>query len=218
MQHDFWLERWQRGETGFHQARANPWLVSQSPALTLQAGSHVFVPLCGKTHDLRFLADSGYRVTGIELSPLAVEAFFREQQLVADVTTAGALTLHTAGNLRIFCGDFFALDAAQLGAVDAIFDRAALVALPPAMRAAYAAHLATLATPRSRCLLVSFDYPQQEMSGPPFSVPQAEIRSLFSAHFDIAALGREEILDAEPRFRERGLTRMTETCWLLQRR
>jgi len=218
MQQDFWLERWQRGETGFHQGRANPWLVSQLPALSLSPGGHVFVPLCGKAHDLQFLAASGYRVTGVELSPLAVEAFFREQQRVPEVTPAGGLTLYSDGSLRIFCGDFFALDAARLGPVDAVFDRAALVALPPAMRTAYAAHLAHLATAGSRGLLVSFDYPQPEMNGPPFSVPQAEIRALFGNHFDIAALGREDILDAEPRFRERGLTRLTETCWLLQRR
>lgn len=218
MQHEFWLERWQRGETGFHQAQANPWLMKQLPALVLPAGGYVFVPLCGKAHDLRFLADRGFRVTGIELSPLAVESFFREQGLQADVSVMGELTVYTTANLRIFCGDFFRLDAATLGPVDAIFDRAALVALPPSMRTDYALHLAKLATPGCRNLLVSFDYPQAEMNGPPFSVPQSEIRALFGAHFDIAALGREDILDAEPRFRDRGLTRLTETCWLLVRR
>lgn len=218
MHPDFWQTRWQRGETGFHQARTNPWLEKHCAALRVEAGAHVFVPLCGKAHDLRFLADRGLRVTGCELSPLAVEAFFREQGLNATVRDIAGLALYEAGDIRVFCGDFFALTPALLGHVDAVFDRASLVALPPEMRGDYAAHLATLASSGARDLLVSFDYPQDEMPGPPFSVPQAEIRALFGAQFDIAALGRADILADEPRFRERGLTRLTETCWLLQKR
>lgn len=219
MDHDFWHARWQRSETGFHLPRVNPWLEKQFAALAVREGDHVFLPLCGKSLDLRWLADRGLRVTGIELSALAVEAFFTAQGLAPSVRDAGhGLVLHEAGNIRLFCGDFFALTPALLGSVDAVFDRGALVALPPPMRARYAAHLASLATRGARDLLVSFDYAQDEMPGPPFSVPQAEIRQLFGAQFDIAALGRADILDAEPRFRERGLTRLTETCWLLVKR
>jgi thiopurine S-methyltransferase len=218
MQTDFWLTRWQRGETGFHRADTNPWLVRQLPALRVAAGHHVFVPLCGKSQDLRYLAAQGLRVTGIELSPIAVRDFFQESGAPFTTREIDGLTLYEADSLRIFCGDFFRLSTTRLGPVDAIFDRAALVALPPPMRQDYAAHLAELATPGCRNLLVSFDYPQTEMDGPPFSVPQTEIRNLFGAAFDIAALGRADILDDEPRFRARGLTRLTETCWLLVRR
>lgn len=219
MEHDFWHARWQRSETGFHLPGVNPWLEKQFAALAVKEGDQVFVPLCGKSQDLRWLADRGLRVTGIELSALAVEAFFTGQGLACETSNAGhGLTLHEAENIRIFCGDFFALTARQLGHVDAVFDRGSLVALPPAMRARYAAHLAALVTKGARDLLVSFDYTQEEMPGPPFAVPQAEIRQLFGAHFDIASLGRADILDQEPRFRERGLTRLTETCWLLVKR
>ncbi|MFP5383410.1 MAG: thiopurine S-methyltransferase [Gammaproteobacteria bacterium] len=218
MQPDFWITRWQRGETGFHLPDVNPWLRAQLNALQLTAGSHVFVPLCGKSHDLRFLADQGARVTGIELSPLAVEAFFAEQDLEPARTSLHGMTLYTAGGIRLFCGDFFQLTREMLGTVDAVFDRASLVAMPPETRPAYAAHLAGLLPPGARTLLVAFDYPQHEMPGPPFSVPQSEIRSLFGSCFDIAPLGRTDILDAEPRFRARGLTRLTETCWIMLRR
>lgn len=218
MHPDFWLARWQRNETGFHLPHPHTWLVKHFAALQLRAGDHVFVPLCGKAHDLRHLADLGMRVTGIELSLLAAEAFFHEQGLDALHTQVNGMPVLEAGNTRIFCGDFFRLTADMLGAVDAVFDRAALVALPPDMRRAYAAHLGTLTPAGTRYLLIGFDYPQAEMNGPPFSVPQAEIRSLFGANFDMAALDRADILDAEPRFRERGLSRLTETCWLLRRR
>lgn len=218
MQADFWLTRWQKGETGFHQKTINPWLQKQQVALQLQPGDHVFVPLCGKAHDLRFLADSGYRVTGIELSPVAIADFFREQELDASHHGQDGYTVWTAGNIRLLCGDFFRLTPALLGKVDAVFDRAALIALPPDMRRDYAALMATLLPTGARTLLVGFDYPQEQMAGPPFSVPQAEIRALFGSHFDIAALGRHDILAQEPRFRERGLSSLTETCWLLVRR
>lgn len=218
MQPDFWITRWQRGETGFHLDSVNGWLTRQFDALLLKPGDHVFLPLCGKSLDLRFLADRGLRVTGIELSPLAVESFFREQQLVPTVRQHGDIAVYEHDRLRVLCGDFFALTPELLGPVDAVFDRAALVALPPEMRPHYAAHLLSLLPPGTRMLLVAFDYAQAEMSGPPFSVPQAEIRALFGPRCDIAALGREDILEREPRFRERGLTRLVETGWLLLRR
>lgn len=218
MQTDFWLARWERGETGFHLDAVNPWLQKQFAALQVSRGDHVLVPLCGKSHDLRFLADQGCRVTGSELSPLAVEAFFREQGLVPSVRALDDGTAYMHDDLQVLCGDFFALDAERLGRVDAVFDRAALVALPPAMRRDYAAKLLSLLPAGARILLVCFDYPQAEMDGPPFSVPQAEVRALFGSQCDIAALGREDVLAREPRFRERGLTRLAETCWLLLKR
>lgn len=218
MHHQFWHERWQSGRTDFNKAEPNAWLVAQLRALQLAPGCHVFLPLCGKTHDLHFLAGQGARVSGIELSPIAVEAFFAEHGLEPRKSRDGGLDVYEAGGIRIFCGDFFALAPAQLGRVDAVFDRAALVALPPGMRPDYAQHLATLVTPGARDLLVSFDYPQAEMDGPPFCVAQPEIRSLFGAHFDIAPLGRKDILEHEPKFRDRGVTRMSETCWLMLRR
>ncbi|MFZ5722480.1 MAG: thiopurine S-methyltransferase [Pseudomonadota bacterium] len=218
MDNDFWLARWQRGETAFHQDTVNRWLERQLAALMLQPGDTVFLPLCGKTRDLRFLADRGFRVTGVELSPLAVETFFREQQLQPTVRKVDGFTVHECGNLRLLCGDFFRLTPELLGPVAAVFDRAALVALPPAMRADYAARLLRLLPAGARILLVSFDYPQAEMDGPPFSVPQAEIRSLFGNRCDIAALGREDLLATEERFRARGLSRLHETGWLLMPR
>lgn len=225
MEPTFWLERWQRNETGFHLDHVNPWLRKQLPALELRPGQNVLVPLCGKSLDLRFLADAGFAVTGAELSPLAVAEFFRLQQLptTTEPVADSSLVCHqaqmpTGNTLRIFSGDFFALTPEMTGPVHAVWDRAALVALPPPLRQDYAAHLGRLLTVGARVLLVSFDYPQEEMAGPPFCVSQAEIRALFGAQFDIAALGREDILEREPRFRARGLTRLTETCWLLQRR
>lgn len=218
MDTEFWLARWQRGETGFHLDRINPWLQRQLPALNLTPGAAVFLPLCGKSLDLGFLADAGYRVTGAELSPLAVESVFRARTVTPTVREVDGFTLYEHDNLRVFCGDFFRLTPDLLGPVSAVFDRAALIALPPDMRRSYAQHLNALLPARAHVLLLGFEYPQTEMNGPPFSVPQAEIRTLFGPHFDIAALGRIDLLAQEHRFRERGLSRLDETCWLLVKR
>lgn len=218
MHPDFWLARWQRNETGFHLATVNPWLQRHARAIGVAPGRRVFLPLCGKSMDLAWLAAQGCAVTGIELSPLAVEAFFAEAGRVPHRARDGALECVADRGIRLFCGDFFALDRAQLGVIDAVFDRAALVALPPEMRDGYARHLASLLDPGTPVLLVSFDYDQSRMAGPPFSVPESEVRALFGANFDIVALGGGDIIDAEPRFRARGLERFVEQGWLLTRR
>lgn len=218
MNPDFWRERWQRNEIGFHRPDINSWLVRHADALGVAPGRRVFVPLCGKTLDLGWLAARGCAVTGVELSELAVAAYFAEAGTRPQRATTGRLEAWTAGAVRLLCGDFFALDRATLGGIDAVFDRAALVALPPAMRADYARHLATLLDAGTRVLLVTFDYDQSRMAGPPFCVPADEVRTLFAHAFDIVALGDEDILAGEPRFRARGLDRLHEQGWLLTRR
>lgn len=217
MDAEFWHQRWERGEIGFHQAAINPHLEQHWPRLNLPEATRVLVPLCGKTRDMLWLAGEGHRVIGVELSEVAVEAFFRENELTPEVHTEGAFKRYAAGEVEILCGDFFALDRQLLGPVEAVFDRASLVALPPAMRADYAAHMAALLEPEASLLLVSFDYPQAEMDGPPFAVDADEVASLYTDSFDVQLLARVNILDEQPRFRERGLTRLEEQVYLLRR-
>lgn len=215
MQADFWHERWQLGQTGFHQAEINRHLQQFWPQLQAAPGGTVFVPLCGKSADMLWLRAQGHAVIGVELSPLAVRVFFAEHGLQAAVRQQGAFDVHEADGLRLYCGDFFDLCAEDLAGVAAVYDRASLIALPPHMRPAYAGHMRRLARPGTRVLLVAFEYPQHEMDGPPFSVSEAEIRSLYGGDCAIELLHAEDILDHEPRFRERGITRLQEKVYLL---
>jgi len=215
MEHAFWHERWSLNQIGFHNDCVNPHLTAFWPKLNIAAAGRVFVPLCGKSLDMLWLRAQGYEVVGVELSPLAIQAFFLENDLAFDVCQSANFTLSTSDGLRLFCGDFFQLTRAQLGDVDVVWDRASLVALPPAMRADYAAHLQRLLKPGNDILLVAFDYPQHEMSGPPFCVQKSEVEALYGDWCDIDWLFSEDILAREPHFCERGLSAMQEHIYRL---
>ncbi len=160
----------------------------------------------------------GHRIVGSELSAIAVRDFFAERGLVPASTAAGPFVRHAAGPYEILEGDALALTADVLGPVAAVYDRAALVALPPEMRATYAASLAGLLTRPARALLIAFEYPQELKGGPPFSVDAAEIRRLFEPAFELRQLERLDVLAANPRFAEFGIPALHETAFLLERR
>jgi len=218
MNPEFWHERWQRNEIGFHQQEINLHLQGYWREVGVDAGACVLVPLCGKSRDMLWLAGAGHRVLGVEISPLAVQAFFDENGLVPEVSAAGPFESRRCGEIEILCGDFFALARERLRDVGAVYDRASLVALPPEMRRGYAAHLTQLLAPGTPVLLVTMDYPQEQMNGPPFSVTADEVHALYDAAFDVRVLAEVDILGENPRFRERGLTRLLEQVLLLQRR
>lgn len=188
MEASFWLDRWQNDNIhGFHLPAPNPALTRHWPALALPKGSRVFVPLCGKTLDLPWLASQGYKVAGAELSPLAVEQFFRELGVTPSVREAGKLKVFEAQGIEIYAGDLFDLTPALLGPIDAIYDRASMVALPPEMRVRYAAQLLALGQGVPQ-LLVTYTYDTSKMDGPPFSIPAAEIAQHYGSRYKIALL------------------------------
>jgi thiopurine S-methyltransferase len=203
MEADFWLTRWQRNEIGFHQDRPHDALARFWGRLGLTAGTRVFVPLAGKSLDLVWLAQRGHAVVGIELSEIAVRDF---------------RAAHGSSDVDLRCGDLFDLGPATLGRIDAIFDRASLVALPPPMRRSYAAKLAELSPPGTRTLLVTMEYDQSRMAGPPHSVPESEVQELFGATHDIEWLARDSCLRDFPRFSQRGIDALSESFYLLTRR
>lgn len=215
MKREFWLERWERAEIGFHQDEVNPYLRRFWPELQVARGSEVFVPLCGKSLDMVWLRGQGCHVLGVELSPVAVQDFFREQRLKPERVSGGRFDNYLAGGYCLACGDFFDLRKADVAQVRAVYDRASLVALPPEMRARYAKHLAQILPVGTRILLVTFDYPQHEMAGPPFAVSEAEVRALYGEYAEIRRLARADVLEQNPRFRQRGLSRMEESIFLL---
>ncbi|MEC7121076.1 MAG: thiopurine S-methyltransferase [Pseudomonadota bacterium] len=221
MQAAFWLERWQNQETGFHQSSTHPWLVeffqhlSDDPS-NQNRPSKVFVPLCGKSLDMVWLAGQGCSVVGVELAESAVQAFFAEQQLSADLHTADQLTAYQHDPFTLWQGDFFALNPAHLAGASCFYDRAALVALPPSMRQAYVAHLSQLLPAQARGLLITFDYDQNTVEGPPFAVPEAELKQLYAGWY-LTHLASRELISDSPKFSAQGLQSFVEHCWLLQR-
>jgi thiopurine S-methyltransferase len=216
MQPEFWHARWERGETGWHLDEINLHLRQHWQALGVARGARVLVPLCGKSPDLLWLAGEGYRVLGAEISPLAVEGFFADHGLAPVITDEPPFRRYRLDEMEILCGDFFDLTAAHLDGVSAVYDRASLIALPRDMRPRYASHLKALLAPRTRILLITLDYEQTEMAGPPFSVSEAEVQELLGERFDVHPLAAVDVWAENPRFRERGLTRLWERVYALR--
>ncbi|AKU92741.1 Thiopurine S-methyltransferase [Vulgatibacter incomptus] len=179
MDAEFWLSRWREGRIGFHEGRPNDLLVSHARALG--PPGRVLVPLSGKTEDMAYLRSLGHEVVGIELAEAAAEEFFREHGLEAAPSPRGALVERSAGGITILQGDFFDARPEDVGAITAFYDRAAIVALPPELRPRYAAHLRELAGEDAPGLVICFEYPQERMAGPPFSVGEDELRRYFPA-------------------------------------
>lgn len=215
MDPDFWLERWRDGRTHFHQDRVAPLLQKFWPSLDLPGGSRVLVPLCGKSLDMIWLAQQGLRVLGVELSPLAVGQFYAENGLQPLVRETPAGRHYAAGRIEILCGDIFDLDAATLADCVGVYDRAALVALPREMRARYVPHVYGQLGRGWRGLLITLDYPQPEMDGPPFSVDDAEVQALYASHARAELAYRRDILDMEPKFQKSGVTRLDALAYRL---
>lgn len=215
MDPDFWHARWAANQIGFHQQTTNNYLQQfwQAPV----QGNRILVPLCGKSLDMHWLRQQGYAIAGIEVSALAIEAFFAEAGLHPSCHDAADHSRWSVDGIDLYRGDFFTLTSEDIGMVDAFYDRAALVAMPAHLRPAYVEHLLELLPSHANGLLVTMEYEQSHMQGPPFSVPPAEVQTLLGSAFTLEHLQTADILDALPGFRERGLQMLEEHVFRLTR-
>ncbi|UZE30807.1 thiopurine S-methyltransferase [Pseudomonas asplenii] len=218
MQPEFWHTRWERGQIGFHLDQVNPCLQRHWPSLSLGPEARVLVPLCGKSLDLAWLAAQGLRVLGVELSSRAVEGFFLEHQLKPQVSEYGDFRIYEAGPLQLWCGDFFALTAEDVADCSALYDRAALIALPAAMRERYAHHLTQILPGGCQGLLITLDYDQSLLDGPPFAVLDGEVRSLLEPGWALRVEGEQDVLGESWKFLKAGVTRLEERVYRLEKR
>lgn len=192
MDADFWHRKWEDRHIAFHEGEVNAMLERHLGQLALADGARIFLPLCGKTRDIAWLLDQGHPVVGVELSETAVRELFDELDVVPEVVELGDMRVFRVDGLDVFVGDLFHLDADRLGPVDAVYDRAALVALPPPMRARYVPHLQAI-TGSVPTLLVTFEYDQTLLEGPPFSVEAPEVEALYGARYAVESLQVETI-------------------------
>jgi thiopurine S-methyltransferase len=217
MDAEFWMQRWQEGQIGFHRTEVMPLLETHWAALHLPPGSRVLVPLAGKSLDMHWLAAQGHRVLGVELSPLAVQQFFSEAGLQPRRHHSRYGEHFVAGPVEIILGDAFGLDAALLNDVAGVYDRAALIALPPALRQRYLDTVYAGLPGGCEGLLITLEYPQQEKVGPPFSVESDEVARLFDAHWHASPIERRDILEQEPRFRAEGVSALSTAVYRLKK-
>jgi thiopurine S-methyltransferase len=215
LESDFWHKRWQDNLIPFHKEHVNHYLEQYFHRLGLAQDARVLVPLCGKSVDMRWLRDRGCAVTGVELSAIAIGDFFAEQKITASAREDGAFQIREGAGITVLGGDIFALDHAHTANIAAVYDRAALVALPQEMRARYVDHLLSLLAPQVPVLLLTFEYPAGEIDGPPFSVDEAEVQALYAGRRNVTRLETLDRLADESRLAERGLTQLKEHAFLL---
>jgi len=209
-ENNLWLERWEKKEIGFNQNEVNNFMVKYFKQLNLEAGSKVLVPLCGKTIDISWLLSQGFIVTGIELSETAVIELFEELNVTASISHLGEITLYRTHNLTVLVGDIFKVTAEMLGDIDAIYDRAAIVALTKALRVEYTAHLRAISNNAPQ-LLLCFEYEQSLMNRTPYSVEEAEVKKHYAEHYELELLLREEIVGGF-----KGKLPANDVVWLLK--
>ncbi len=213
MKHDFWHERWEKQEIGFHLSDTNPALTSHWHTIPVDLGERVLVPLCGKSVDILWLLREGYQVVGVELSEIALDALAESIEetfsLAVDKQQVGDFILYRAAGILLICGDWFSLTSFDTGPIDAVYDRAALVAMPEEMRGDYARQLLKVSENAPQ-LLVTLEYDQSEMAGPPFAVDQKQVESFYADAMNIDLMADKDCLVDEPKFRERGLSALRE--------
>lgn len=212
-----WIQRWKDDDTGWHRDTPNTKLIEFIDCLQLQKGGAVFVPLCGKSQDMMYLLEQGYKVIGVELSAFAIDAFFNENAIAYTVQKASKFSVYNGNNIRIFCGDYFALDSGCLSSVSAVYDRASLIALPADLRERYAQHLYAIIPSDCRMLLLTLNYPQSQISGPPFAVDEIAVNSLFK-WFECQQLQCFDDIKNEPKFLRAGVDFIEKAAYCLHKK
>ncbi|EMP56362.1 thiopurine S-methyltransferase [Marinobacter santoriniensis NKSG1] len=214
MEHEFWHERWAKKEIGFHEGTVNQYLHDHWPDLAGKGSDGVFVPLCGKARDIWWLHDRCHPVLGVELSEIACKDFFEESGEKAKVHPGEPFTRFVHDDLEIWCGDFFQLVPDDLKHVRLVYDRAALIALPPSMRQKYVEHLTTIIPDGTRILLITLDY-DTEIKGPPFNVSNDEVQELYGLDYDIEHILTNTLAKDHPFAKRRGLEGASESVFRL---
>ena len=212
-----WISRWESNRIGWHAEQVNRHLNKYLDRFELSFGESVFVPLCGKTNDMQYLLEKNIKVIGVEMSNIAIEQFFSENNLDYLVSNLGQFVLYEGDGIKLYCGDFFDLNSRYLENVKAIYDRASLIALDEDLRQKYAKHLSDIIEFDARILLLTLNYPQHQRSGPPFAVSKEEVKQLFNGSFDIQELHCIEDIENEPMFQNLGVDFVEKAVYLLQK-
>ena len=218
MQAKDWLDRWHQNRIGFHQGEVNASLRQYIDLFELNTRDRVFLPLCGKAHDIAWLAARGFEAIGIELSAIAIEAFFAEFKMQFRRYESDRFNVYESDNIILYQGDYFDLTANDLEGCKLVYDRAALIAIDADNRGRYSSQLKTLTSSSCNMLLITLEYDQSVMSGPPFSVSTEEVSQHYSDQYQIQQLLDNETVDESPRWRSQGLVSLREKTYQLMRK
>lgn len=214
-----WKERWETNQIGWHSSDVNQNLKNHATVLFEKSTTPaIAVPLCGKSLDMAWLAKQNAKVTGIELVQKAIEDFFAEQSLCATQSKKEDTPCYHCDRIEILHSDIFELPKTLEGSFDAIYDRAAFVALPLELKQQYADLCLSLLKPDGSILLITYDAPIPETQGPPFPVKDGVIPRLYKNASQCILL--EESVDTpdnDPRLKAQGLDWSRTQIWKITR-
>ena len=214
MKQDFWHQCWENTHIGFHQDELQPLLIEHFPQYIEADDSRVFVPCCGKTSDLLYFSKR-FKVIGNELSSIACRDFFHENKLVPNIKQTLRFNVLEQGNISLYQGDFFSLQAHTFKAFDWVYDRAALIAFPENMRSQYVSHLKTFIQENTRVFLLTLEYPEGEISGPPFSIKQSDVEVLF-AGYEITKVATRDLTGQKFAKRSLPVSKLNESLYIIK--
>jgi len=216
MKASFWHSCWERNSLGFHQTTIHPFLEQYFQLMMLPQDKNVFVPLCGKSDDMAWLAER-LDVVGAELSDIACADFFKEKSLEVSPQYQGSFKCYTHKNLALWQGDFFKLSPQQFPSFDWIYDRAAIIALPVDMQVAYAAHLTRFISKKTKLFLISLEFPPDELEGPPFPLFENNIEHLFDG-LVVECIAEHELEDKVFAQRTFNVSYLREKLYIISRK
>ena len=212
-----WLSRWENNNIGWHADQVNRQLIEYLSDLNLSEGDKIFIPLCGKTNDMIYLLDRGISIVGVEMSKIAIEQFFDDNNLTYKVSETAEFLIYQGESIQIYCGDFFALTEKHLEGVKAVYDRASLIALDEGLRQKYVQHLNDIIALGVRILLLTLNYPQHQRIGPPFAVSKLEVDSFYGGSFQCRELECINDIENEPMFLLQGVDFVEKAVYCLQK-
>ncbi|XP_012713789.2 probable thiopurine S-methyltransferase [Fundulus heteroclitus] len=214
-----WEERWQENKIGFHQLEVNRMLqVNYDSVVNGRSGVRFFFPLCGKAVDMKWLADLGHSVVGVEISEKAIKQFFQENNMTYSEEPVPSLPgarlfQNSEKNISLYQSDLFSFSSSVAGQFGAIWDRGSLVAINPKDRERYAALIISLMAADCRYLLDTLLYNPSLYKGPPFFVPDEQVHGLFGSSCSVELLQSVDALT--DRQRAWGLDSLTENVHLI---
>ena len=218
MDADFWHRRWRENNIAFHEGRVNGYLKVYFDRLKCNPGDTAFVPLCGKALDMKWISDQGCEVLGVELSPIACRQFFEENAIKYRTAREGPFDVYSGGSATLLCGDMFDMERPRFQRISAIYDRAAYIAFDPEARKRYAEFFLAMLPDGAPVLLLTLEYPQDIMDGPPFAVGEAEVRERFEPRYHVTHLETRDIISKQPRFQQKGLPVLLAHAFILNDR
>ncbi len=214
MEDNYWLDRWEKNDIGFHEQNINANLLAYFDKLNLQIGDRIFVPLCGKSKDMLWLAEKGLNVVGVELSPIACTEFFAELNVTPTITQQANYTKYQYDNIELFCGNLYDLTSIDLPTIHAVYDCKALIALPPDVRKKYIDHIVKCIGNKVRILLLTRESSCQ-ITPPPFPINKTEINLLYGSYFDVQLLNCVSLTNILERLINKGYAEITESVYLI---